>query len=104
MRQDGAGPTDKVGGRAGPRAKAGMAMRGRLTIALLLAALFLAVGAGAASAAGSGFARDTGAVLFRGGDVGTLLDRDAALVVLLALIAPGMIALGVAATRQPRRE
>ena len=78
-------------------------MRGRLTIAILLAALFLAVGTGAASAAGSGFARETGAVLFQGGDVRTLLDRDAALFVLVTLIVPGMIALGVAATRQTPR-
>ncbi len=81
-------------------------MRARLTVTvvLLLTALVLAVGAGTASAADAGLAGDTGAVLFRGGDVRTLLDRDAALVVALVLIAPGMIALGVAATRPPRAE
>ena len=81
-------------------------MRVRMTITtmLILAALFLAAGTGSASAAEASFASETGAVLFQGGDVRTLLDRDAALVVTLVLIVPGMIALGVAATRQPRCE
>lgn len=79
-------------------------MRVRLIITIMLAALFLAIGIGSASAAEAGFASETGAVLFQGGDVRTLLDRDAALFVTLVLIVPGMIALGVAATRQPRCE
>ena len=79
-------------------------MRGRLTTTIMLAALLLVVGTGSAAAAGAGFAGDTGAVLFRGSDVRTLLDRDAALVLFLTLFVPGTIALGVAATRQPRGE
>ena len=79
-------------------------MRGRLTISIILAALVLVVGAGSAVAAETGFASETGAVLFQGGDVRTLFDRDTALFLILAVIVPGMIALGMAATRQQRCE
>ena len=79
-------------------------MRGRLTTAILLAGLLLVVGTGSVAAAEAGFASETGAVLFQGGDVRTLFDRDAALFLLLTLIVPSLIALGVAATRQPRGE
>ena len=78
-------------------------MRGRLTTTILLVALLLVVGTGSA-AAEPGLARDTGAVLFQGGDVRTLFDRDAALILVLTVVVPGMIALGVAATRPARRE
>ena len=79
-------------------------MRGRLTTTIILVALLLAGGTGSAAAAEAGIASETGAVLFQGGDVRTLFDRDTALFLILALIVPGMIALGVAATRQPRCE
>ena len=79
-------------------------MRARLTATIILAALFLALGTGSASGAEAGFASETGAVLFQGGDVRTLFDRDAALFVILTLVVPGMIALGMAATRQQRCE
>lgn len=79
-------------------------MRARLTITIILTALVLLLGTDSVAAARAGFASDTGAVLFQGGDVRTLLDRDVALFVTFILVVPGMIALGVAATRQPRCE